>query len=200
MTDLASRSTLLEPPAARPAGRRGIRGPVAAIAALAAVVPAMFFRAANDTSWARPVLVGAGILLIGGAVLLWTTRRAVVLGAAVVLALAGVAGTVVAIGAENRAERRAQHELDRWGGADFSYPRARGAILTRAEAQAVPKGLTREQLTARLGEPSATGVQRFRGEPDLRCLAYRSTSKEPASQLLRAFCFRNGRYAELGQW
>ncbi len=86
------------------------------------------------------------------------------------------------------------------GDSSFSFPRARGAILTKAEAEAVPKGLTRAQLLARLGEPSARGVQGLSDEPRLRCLAYRRTDRRPLSQTLNAFCFRDGRYVELGEW
>jgi hypothetical protein len=200
MSQLVSPPGLLRPPADRPAGKRGVRGPVAAVAAIAALVPLGFARVADETAAGGPAALAAGVALIGGALLLWTARRPGAMVAAVVLVLAGAVGATVAIGAEIRAEDEARREADRWAGSTFGFPRARGAVLTRAEAEAVPKGLTREALTARLGAPSATGIQRLAGEPDMRCMAYRSTTRPPRSELLHAFCFRDGRYAELGEW
>jgi hypothetical protein len=200
MSHLVPPPGLLRPPADRPAGRRGVRGPIAAIAAIAALVPLSYSRVADETALGGPALVAAAAALIAGALLLWTVRRPVAIAAAVVLVLAGATGATIAIGAESRAENQARLEADRWRGSAFSFPRARGAVLTRAEAEAIPTGLTRERLTARLGTPSAKGVQHLTGEPDMRCVAYRSTRRKPVSQLLHAFCFRHGRYAELGEW
>lgn len=200
MTNLAARTKLLRAPADRPAGRRGVRGPVAAVAALAAIVPLSFQRLADESSWAGPATLAAGLTLIAGALLLWTARRRVALAAAILLIVAGGLGAIVAIGAEQRADSAAQREAERWAGSSHSWPRARGAILTKAEAEAVPKGLTRKRFLARFGTPSTRGVVHFRDEPDLHCLGYRRSNAKPLRQTLNAFCFRNGRYVELSKF
>jgi hypothetical protein len=192
---------MLRPPSERPAGRRGVRGTVAALAAVGGVVPLAFLNADARTAWAEPAIVAAALALFAGAALLWTARRPVWIAMAVAAVVVGIAGATVAIAAELRMDTRATQEAERWsGGADFGFPRARGAILSEAEARAVPKGLTRQSLIQRFGEPSARGVQHFPEGPDMRCLAYRRTAAKPVSQILHAFCFRNGRYVELGDW
>jgi hypothetical protein len=200
MSNVAAPPELLRAPADRPAGKRGARGTVAAAAALASLVPMLFFENAGDSSWARPGIAAGSLALIAGALLLWTARRRIVVAAAIAAVAAGATLGWLAVAAELRAESRERRAADRWAGADFSYPRARGAILTKAEAEALPKGLSRAELVARLGEPSAQGLQRITDEPDLRCLAYRRTGGRAVSQALNAFCFRNGRYVELGEW
>jgi hypothetical protein len=200
MSNVAPPRELLRAPADRPAGKRGARGAIAAVAAFSSLVPMVFFTNAGDSAWARPGIVAGSLALIAGALLLWTARRRMVLVGAVVAVAAGATLGTLAVAAERSAESSEQREADRWAGAAFSYPRERGAILTKAEAGAVPKGLMRAQLLARLGEPSARGVQRITDEPDLRCLAYRRSDRKPVSQTLNAFCFRNGRYVELGEW
>jgi hypothetical protein len=200
MTDLASRSDLLVPPSERPAGHRGPRGPIAAVAALAGIIPLTWAQSFDETSWGAPTMLAAGASLVAGAVLLWTARRRVAVGAAAALVLLGAVGGAVAIAAEFRTESRRMAEEDRLGGAVFDEPRARGPRLTKAQAEAVPMGLTREQLRSRLGAPATHGIQRITDGPDMRCWAYRSPDTHPRWPLLHAFCFRDGRYAELTEW
>ena len=200
MSDLASPPELLRAPADRPAGKRGVRGAIAAVAAAGSLVPMIFFQNAGDSEWARPGIVAGSLALMAGALLLWTTRRRLVVAGAVVAVAAGATLGWLAVAAERSAEDRERRAAERWAGGDFTYPRSRGAVLTKAEAEAIPKGLTRAELLARLGEPSARGVQRITDEPDLHCVAYRRTAGEAISQTLNAFCFRDGRYVELGEW
>jgi hypothetical protein len=190
----------LQAPADRPAGRRGPRGPVAAVAALAALVPLAFSGPADETSWGRPAMLVAAATLVGGAAMLWTARRRATVAAAFALVALGAAGGAAAISTELRTESRRLRAEDRWAGRVFTDARAQGAVLTDNQAEAVPKGLTAQALRARLGRPATTGIQRITDEPDLRCLAYRSSRRAPNRQTLRAFCFRDGRYVELGDW
>ena len=191
---------MLRPPSERPAGKRGVRGAIAVLVAIAGVLPLPYLNGPARTAWAEPAIVAAALTLFAAATLLWTARRPTWIAMAALAAAAGIAGATAAIAAESRAESREFAAHVRSAGADFSYPRARGAVLTKAEAVAVPEGLTRERMIARFGEPSARGVQHLRGEPDLRCLAYRRTHGKPLSQTLNASCFRNGRYVELAEW
>ena len=196
MTAIAPSGGLLKPPSERPAGRRGPRGPIAAIVALGALIPLAFARFADETSWAQPVMLFAIAALICGALLLWTARRSVTLAAAVALVAFGAAAAVVAIRGELRAESDRQDAENRLGGAVFGDPGGRGPRLTRAEAAAVPMGLTRKQLRRRLGAPPSYGIQRVNEGTDMRCWAYRAATRHR----LHAFCFRNGRYTELIHW
>ena len=198
MTEAASPSRLLRPPADRPTGKRGPRGPTAAVAALAGLVPAAFARNATAVVWAQPALLAAAVALLAAALLLWSGRRRVALAMALVLALAGVAGTVAGIGAEQDAKAQAVQERSRWAGFGTTDILQRGARLTRADAEAIPMGLTRAELVERLGRPAAGGVQRVYDEPDMRCLAYRSPHGKYSP--LHAFCFRDGRYVALRPW
>lgn len=188
----------LRAPADRAAGERGLRAPLAGLVALATLFP---FSVANfevvHPAWARPAFVLAAAAGIVAAVLLWVARRRVVLALAIGLTLLGLLSTVAA----ERARQRVVSEEEKWGGSTFSYEN-RGRRLTRAQAEAVPKGLTRAQLTARLGVPSARGIERVVGEDDLRCLGYRSAARLPKHSVpnLHAFCFRDGRYAVLRSW
>ena len=89
MSDVAPPHELLRAPADRPAGKRGARGFVAAVAALSSLVPMVFFRNAGDSAWARPGIAAGSLALIAGAVLLWTARRRLVVAVAVVAVAAG---------------------------------------------------------------------------------------------------------------
>ena len=198
MTTIAANGGLVKPPCDRPAGRRGPRGPIAAIAALVALIPLGFGRFADETSWGQPVMLLAVGVLICGALLVWTARRSVTLAAAVALVALGGAGAVVSIAAELRTESRRMQAEDRLGGAVFGESNTRGPRLTKAQAEAVPMGLSREQLRSRLGAPRAYGIQRVNDGPDMRCWGYRGSARQPHS--LHAFCFRHGRYAELVEW
>jgi hypothetical protein len=204
MTGMASQpanapqpSNRLRAPADRPTGERGGRAPLAGVVAVAALFPLTLGQVeARDPAWTRPVLLLAGVAGIAAAVLLWTGRRRLTLVLAVGLTLFGLMGTVAAV----RARSGTQSEVESFGGAAFDYPDRRGRPLTHAEAEAVPKGLTRAQLRGRLGRPSTRGIQRVFDAPDLRCLAYRSAGAHPAGRPLHAFCFRDGRYAALREW
>ena len=99
--------------------------------------------------------------------------------------------------AAERERSHAQYEADKWAGSATSEIKQRGPRLTEAEAEAVPKDLTRAQLRTRLGAPAATGIQRVFDEPDLRCLAYR---RAQGTWTLFAFCFDDGRYTTLRRW
>ena len=169
MSDVAPPHELLRAPADRPAGKRGARGFVAAVAALSSLVPMVFFSNAGDSAWARPGIAAGSLALIAGAVLLWTARRRLVVAVAVVAVAAGGTLGWLAVASELSTESRERREADRWAGAAVSFIRARGAIVTKGKADAVPKGLTRAALIARLGEPSARGVQRIsrRARPPL---------------------------------
>ena len=201
MSDVAAPSGTLRPPSERPAGRRGVRGTVAALAAVAGVVPLPFLNADAHTAWGEPAIVVAALALFGGAALLWTARRPVWIAMAAAMVVAGITGATVAVGGELAADSRARHAEERWAGAVVGFTGPRGPLVTRAEAKTVPKGLTRAQLVERLGKPPARGVQHITGEPDLRCLGYRRTNGRPIDGApLNAFCFRGGRYVELGDW
>jgi hypothetical protein len=188
-------SRLLEAPADRVAGTRGPRAKLAGVVAIAALLALAFSSGAEEPDWTRFVFVAAAAALVAAAVLLWTARRAPALALGAALVVVAVAGGVAA----NAARERVQHEADRWGGAVFRFEQ-RGRVLTDAQAEAVPAGATKAELTERLGIPAGSGVQRLVGERDMRCLAYRTDKPERTGQLLYAFCFRDGRYAALRQW
>jgi hypothetical protein len=196
MSKLAAPRGLLQPPADRPAGRRGPRGPLAAVAALGGLLPLAFSGPADETSWGQPAMIVAGATLIGGAVLLWTARRRVAVAAAFALVVLGAVGGAAAISSELRTESRRLRAEDRVGGAVMDDPAVGGPRLTQAAAEAVPVGLTRKELRGRLGAPASYGIQRITDGPDLRCWAYWTTRPHT----LHAFCFEHGRYSELMRW
>jgi hypothetical protein len=191
-------SGLLRAPADRPAGRRGPRAPLAGLVALATLFPlsvAQFEPA--DPAWTRPAFALAAAAGLVSTLLLWVARRRYFLVLAVGLALLGLVGTVAA----ERARTRVISEEEKWGGFVMSfYDEHRGARLSTAEAEAVPKGLTREQLRARLGAPAGSAIQRVHDGPDLPCLAYRSAGTGPRRLDLHGFCFSDGRYEALREW
>jgi hypothetical protein len=182
-------------PADRVAGTRGPRAKLAGLAAVAALLPLAFSSVSTDPEWARFAFGVAAAALVGAALVLWIARRRSVVALGVALCVLGAA--VAAYAQVERAERG--RESDRWGGAVFRHEE-RGRILTGAQAGAVPEGITKAELTARLGVPAGSGVQRVLGDRDLRCLAYRTGKPERAGQRLHAFCFRDGRYAALRRW
>jgi hypothetical protein len=200
MTSPAPRHEPSPPPSERPAGHRGPRGPVAAIAAFVGLVPLSWAQFFDETSWAQAVMLAAGAALIGGALILWTARRRLAVWVAFALVVLGVAGGVLGMAAEIRAESTSWAEEESWAGSVRNEPRAQGAVLSREQAERVPMGLTPDQLRKRLGKPATSGIQRITDGPDMRCLGYRSRPGRPARQTLHAFCFRNGSYEELGEW
>jgi hypothetical protein len=185
----------MQAPADRAAGTRGPRAKLAGLVALGALALLAFSSSSRDPAWTGIAFACAAATLTAAAVLLWTARgaRAVVLG--VVLIPLAVGGGVAAEAARDRAE----NEEAKWGGASFGFEQ-KGRILTEAQAEAVPIGATQSQLTARLGPPAGRGVQRVFGEPDMRCLAYRSGERRGGMPMLHAFCFSDGRYAALREW
>jgi hypothetical protein len=195
MKGLTSDSALLLAPADRPAGRRGMRGPIAATVAIAALPALIFARAGDEPSWGRPVWLAAAAALIAGAILLWTARRPVMLGAALALVLVALSAAVVT----ERIGQHEKHEAEKWGGFAGDDVHS-GPRLSRAEADAVPKDLTRAQLVARLGTPGGRGIQRVYDEPDLPCLLYRTDRPGRNRFATHAFCFSDGRYVALREW
>jgi hypothetical protein len=186
---------VLLPPAERPAGARGVRGLVAAIATLGGVIALALGSVADEPGWTDLVEIAAGLGLLGTALLLWTARRAAALGAAAVLIALSIGGVVVA----RDAQSDAAHERDKWLGASFQFD-AKGRRLSLAEAEAIPMGTTRSELIAELGPPAGRGVQRVAGEPDLPCLAYRGKTGRGLDAALNAFCFDDGRLVALRRW
>lgn len=187
---------LLWAPADRPAGARGIRGPIACVVILAAVVALGYLRGADDPGWSRVAYAGAAALLTSSAVILWISRNpvALALGTSAIL-LAGAVGAVA-----HDAEARAEHEATKWVGTTFHYDE-KGRVLTREQAEAIPSGVTHTALRTRLGEPAGGGLERIHGERDMRCVAYRAKApvRGPGTWLY-AFCFRDGRYDVLREW
>lgn len=194
MTNLAAGSWVVRPPADRPAGKRGLRGPLAAAVAIAAFYPYALSQFGEEPPWGKPVWLAAAAALLAAAVLIWTARRAAALAVAAALVLLGVGAAV----ATERSGHDRTQEAEKWGGSSWTQD-ARGPRLTRAEADAVPEGLTRAQLTSRVGVPAGRGIQHVRGAPDLRCLVYRGR-KGPRVPVVYAFCFEDGRYTELREW
>jgi hypothetical protein len=189
-----SAAGLLEAPADRPAGKRGIRGAAAAVATLAALVTLTYGSRWDMPVWGRFVMLGAGTGLVGAAVLLWTARRR----GAVVLAVGLIVLAVPAWVAVENARRDAQREAEKWGGTSFKYDE-KGPVISQAEADAVPKGSTKDEVRAILGPAAGSGIQRVNDGKDLRCVAYRAAGKRPLDRLY-AFCFTGERYTDLHEW
>jgi hypothetical protein len=168
------------------------------LVALASLFPLTIAQVgASDPAWTRPALLVAGVAAMVAAVLLWVARRRLALVLAIALVLLGIAGTVVAEGERHHV----QAEQDKWGGFVSGDETQRGAILSKREAEAVPKGLTPGQLRERLGPPAAAGIQRVFDAPDLRCLEYRRAGARSRDFFqMHAFCFQDGRYAVLREW
>jgi hypothetical protein len=187
---------LLVPPAKQPPHERGLRGMLAAVATLGAVLCFAFGSVEQDPAWTGAAFNVAGAALLIGAIVLWTTARAAVLAAAVALLVGAAAGGV----ASERARSDAQRERDKWLGSSFGFTGTPGRVVSRAEAEDVPEGTSRAALIARLGQPAARGVQNVEDEPSLRCLAYRAERGRPFDASLHAFCFRDGRLEALRRW
>jgi hypothetical protein len=186
--------SLLRAPADRPAGSRGIRGVAAAVATLAALVTLTYGSRWDMPVWSRFVMLGAGTGLVGAALLLWTARRRGTLVLAVGLIVLAVPAWV----AVERTRQTDRREADKWGGAVVSFD-DKGAVLTQAEAEAVPKGTTKDEVRELLGPAAGSGIQRVTDGKDLRCVAYRVAGKRPEASL-HAFCFTGERYTDLHKW
>lgn len=188
-------ATLLEAPADRPAGQRGWRAALAYPVALAALPALAYSNVADGPGWASPALVLVAAALVSAAVLLWIARRR----AGLVLAAALVA-TALAVGvAAGAAQRDAQHEREKWGGSVFHFDE-QGPAITRAEAEAVPEGSTKDEVRAILGRAAGSGVQRVNDGRDLRCVAYRAADHRGSLAGVYALCFSDGRYSDLRKW
>jgi hypothetical protein len=184
-------STLLQAPADRPAGKRGLRGPLAAVAVFAALITLTYGSRWDMPVWGRFVVLGAGAGLVGAALLLWTARRPGALVLAAALAALAVPPWVIV----ERHRQQEQREADKWGGMTFKYD-DRGPMITKAQAEAVPKGSTKAEVKALLGPAAGSGVQHIHGARDLLCLIYRDV-KRPKGASVFALCFTGNRYTDL---
>jgi hypothetical protein len=188
-------TTLLEAPADRPAGQRGWRAPLAYVVAVAALPTLGFSTYSDPPGWTGPVFLFAALALTSGAVMLWTARRRAALGLAAVLVAAAVAAGVVA----EAAQRREQREQERLGGTSFKFD-DQGPAITKAQAEAVPEGSTKDEVRAILGQAAGSGIQRVTDDRDMRCVVYNDAGYRGRGFRLFAFCFANGRYSELLVW
>jgi hypothetical protein len=185
-------STLLRAPADRPTGQRGIRAPLAAVAVIAALVTLTYGSRWDMPAWGRGVVLAAGAGLFAAAFLLWTARRpAALAGAAALVALA--VPPWVAVESHRQQEQR---EAEKWGGMSFSYD-DRGPMITKAQAEAVPKGATKDEVKAILGPAAGSGIQRVHGGDDLRCRIYRSAERPNSAFDTYALCFTGDLYTDL---
>jgi hypothetical protein len=185
-------ATLLEAPADRPAGQRGWRGWLACAAAVAAL-PVLALSSTAEGGEGVPQL-GAAAALVAAAVLLWTARRAPALALAGV-AVAASAIAVLLIGVPNRI-----HGQGGTGGAEMEYSYdPDGRAITLAQAKAVPKGSTEDEVEEILGSAAGDATLRRRDGTDSPCLVYGETPRESFDPLF-AFCFADELYASLHRW
>jgi hypothetical protein len=185
-------ATLLEAPADRPAGKRGWRAWLACGVAVAAL-PVLAFSSTAEGGEGVPQL-GVAAALVAAAVLLWTARRASALALAGV-AVAASAIAIVLIGMPNRI-----HGLGSMRGAEMEYSYdPDGRAVTPAQARAVPKGSTEDEVEEILGSAAGYAKLRRRDGTDSPCLVYGETPRESHDPLF-AFCFADDRYASLHRW
>jgi hypothetical protein len=184
--------SLLQAPADRPAGQRGSRAWLACAAAVAALPPLGFATYGEPPGWTGPAFLFAALALTTAAVMLWIARRGAVLGLAAVLVASAVAAGVVAEAAQQREE-------ERLAGSSFKFDE-KGPAITRAQAEAVPEGSTKDEVRAILGQAAGSGIQHVTDDPDMRCLAYNDAGYGGRFFRLFAFCFSGGRYTELVIW
>jgi hypothetical protein len=188
-------ANFLPAPADRPVGHRGWRA-LPAFVVTAAALPALAFSStADDPGWTRTAFLFTAAALIAGGVLLWTARRRAGLGLAAALVVAALAAGVAA----EAAQRRDQGEADRWGGTSFTFD-DEGPAITRAQAEAVPEGSTKDKVRAILGRAAGSGIQRVNDGTDMRCVVYRDANRLGRNWRLFAFCFSGGRYTDLREW
>jgi hypothetical protein len=185
--------TLLEAPADRPAGQRGWRaGPACAVAVAALPVLAI---ASSAEGGDRVVGLVAAAALVAAAILIWTARRTLVLALAGV-AVAAVAVAVVLIDVPNRIHGSGG---TRGAETEYSYD-PDGRAITRAQAEAVPKGSTEDEVEAILGSPAGDGTLRRRDGTDSHCLLYMNQARREAPLDKFAFCFAGESYHSLHRW
>jgi hypothetical protein len=185
-------TTLLEAPADRPPGQRGWRAWLACGVAVAAlpVLALSSTAAAGD----RVVSLVQAAALVAAAVLLWTARRAPALALAGV-AIAASATAVVLIDVPNRI-----HGEGGTRGAEMEYSYdPDGRAITLAQAKAVPKGSTADEVVEILGAAAGDATLRRRDGTDSACLVYGEASGQPYDPVF-AYCFTDDRYASFHRW
>lgn len=186
-------ATLLEAPADRPPGQRGWRAWLACAVAVAALpVVALTYEAGLREQVAYLAVAAA---LVTAAVLIWTARRTLVLALAGV-AVAASAISVVLIGVPNRI-----HGEGGARGAEVEYTYDEdGRAITPAQAEAVPKGSTQDELEEILGSAAGDATLRRRDGVDSRCVVYLDQASRGPVDAKFAFCFAGDRYASLHRW
>jgi hypothetical protein len=185
-------SGVLLAPADRPAGERGIRGVAAAVVTFAALVTLTYGSKWEMPVWGRFVILGAGVGLVAAALLLWTARRPAVL----VLAAGLVVLAIPAWATVELARQREQRASEKWGGMSLKYD-PKGPAITKAEAEGVPKGASKDEVKAILGPAAGSGIQRVHDGDDLRCRIYRNAERPGPAGPLYALCFTGDRYTDL---
>jgi hypothetical protein len=184
---------LLRAPADRPAEARGWRARLAGGVALAAL-PVLAISSATEGGERAANLLSTAAL-VAAAVLIWTARRPSGLVVAGGLVVAAVAAVSMA-GITNRYEVQGSN---RWGEMVYSYEPG-GTAITRAQARAVPRGSTEDELVEILGSEAGSGTWSGRGGRDMRCLVYRAQGSRGPIDELFAFCFAGERYVSLQRW
>jgi hypothetical protein len=185
-------SGVLRAPADRPAGQRGIRGVAAAVVTVAALITLTYGSKLDMPVWGRFVMLGAGAGLVAAAVLLWTARR----GGAIALAAGLLVLAVPAWATVESARQREQRATNKWDGMTVTYD-PKGPAITREEAEAVPKGATKDEVRAILGPAAGSGIQRVHDGDDLRCRIYRAAERPGSMGAAYALCFTGNRYTDL---
>jgi hypothetical protein len=185
---------LRDAPADRPSGQRGWRAPLACVVSIAAL--AALFVSSIAEGGSRAVHLVAAAALVTAAIVIWTARRT----SALVLAggLVGAAAVAAAMaGIPNRHDVTGSNP---WGEVRYTDDPG-GSAVTRAQARAVPKGSTEDEVEDALGPAAGSGTLRRRDGGDMRCLVYREESarREPVDRRL-ALCFAGDRYASLQDW
>jgi hypothetical protein len=188
-------ATFLEAPADRPAGQRGWRAWAACATAVAALPVLAMSTFADPPGWTGPAFLFAAFALTAAAVILWTARRRAFLGLAAVMVAAALAAGVMA----GSAQQREQREEERLGGSSFTFDE-KGPAITKAQAESVGEGSTKDEVRAILGQAAGSGIQRVTDDRDMRCLVYHDAGYRGRGFRLFAFCFSNGRYSDLLIW
>lgn len=183
----------LQAPADRPAGQRGWRARLAGAASVAALAVLAISSVAEGGDRAMDLVAAAA--LVAAAVLVWTARR----GSGLVVAGALVVAAVAAVAMAGFTNRHHAQGSNRWGEMTYTYD-PDGPAITRAQARAVPKGSTEDELAEILGSEAGSGTWRGRGGRDMRCLFYLDQSSRRPSDRTFAFCFAGDTYASLQRW
>src|SRR5262245_53522092 len=186
----------MPPPADRPAGRRGARGPIACVVAILGLVPFAFSQGPSELDWSELAYGAAGVAAVAAAVLIWVARQPSLLVAGVALAVLACGGFAV-----TQAERaRANHERDRWAGASWRYD-AKSRPVTKRQVDDLPEHASRATVIAVLGRTRGRGIQWMNGEPNMRCLVYNGTRvRDGRPRHGYGTCFRDGRLEAVRRW